>query len=57
MLVCVVKKVEATGLAHLKGKLEPNWDEPYKVTEVVKPGTYRLELPKGIPLARPLETI
>lgn len=28
----VVRKLEATGLLHLKGKLGANWDNPYKVT-------------------------
>ncbi|XP_057246762.1 uncharacterized protein LOC130589512 [Beta vulgaris subsp. vulgaris] len=49
----VVRKVEATGLSHLKGKLGANWDGPYKVTKVIKPGTFQLENPEGIPLARP----
>lgn len=30
-----------------------NWDGPYKVTEVIMPGTLWLESPKGVPLARP----
>ena len=51
--VWVVRKVETTGLSHLKGKLGANWDGPYKVTKVIKPGTFRLENPEGIPLARP----
>lgn len=25
-----------------QGKLEPNWEGPYKVTEVIRPGTYKL---------------
>lgn len=49
----VVRKVEATGLTHLKGKLGSKWDGPYKVVAEVKPGTYRLESPEGTPLARP----
>ena len=49
----VVQKVEAMGLAHMKGKLGPKWDGPYKVTEVIKPGTYRLETPDGTPLTMP----
>ena len=42
----VVRKVEATGLSHLKGKSGANWDGPYKVTKVLKPGTFRLESPE-----------
>ncbi|XP_074373646.1 uncharacterized protein LOC141713996 [Apium graveolens] len=26
-----------------QGKLQPNWEGPYKVIEVVHPGTYKLE--------------
>lgn len=32
----LVRKIEATGLAHLNGKLGPKWDGPYKVIEVIK---------------------
>lgn len=49
----VVRKVEATGLSHLKGKLGTNWDGTYKVSEVIKLGIFWLESPEGIPLARP----
>lgn len=48
----VVRKVEAIRLSHLKGNLGANWDGPYKVTEVIKLGTFRLENPEGIPLAQ-----
>ncbi|XP_074346601.1 uncharacterized protein LOC141685397 [Apium graveolens] len=30
-----------------QGKLQPNWEGPYKVTEVVHPGTYKLETLSG----------
>ena len=40
----VVGKVKATGLSHLKGKLGG---------KVIEPVTFRLESPKGVPLARP----
>ena len=36
-----------------QGKLSPNWEGPYKVIEVVRPGTYRLETLEGHRLARP----
>ncbi|KAL0715697.1 hypothetical protein Bca4012_065019 [Brassica carinata] len=29
------------------GKLGANWEEPYKITKVVKPGIYRLETSRG----------
>lgn len=48
-----VQKVEATRLSHLKGNLGPNWDGPCKVTELIKPSTFRLESSKDFPLARP----
>ena len=36
-----------------QGKLAPNWEGPYKVTEVIRPGTYRLKELGGIMLPRP----
>ncbi|KAL2246917.1 UNVERIFIED_CONTAM: hypothetical protein Sindi_2544000 [Sesamum indicum] len=46
----VLKKVEAS--KHV-GKLEPPWEGPYKVTEIRKKGTYRLEDMQGRDLPRP----
>ncbi|XP_057548014.1 uncharacterized protein LOC130826442 [Amaranthus tricolor] len=37
----VLRKVEATGKIAEKGKLGANWDGPFKVTRVIKPGTHR----------------
>ena len=51
--IWVVRKVEAMRLLHRNGKLGANWDKPHKVTEVIKPGTFRLEPPEGVPFARP----
>ena len=36
-----------------KGKLSPNWEGPYQVTEFIRPGTYRLMDWEGHQLARP----
>ncbi|XP_057250719.1 uncharacterized protein LOC125497729 [Beta vulgaris subsp. vulgaris] len=44
----VVRKVEATGLSHLKGKLG-EIGMALKGSEVLKPGTFRLESPEGVP--------
>ncbi|XP_074374041.1 uncharacterized protein LOC141714420 [Apium graveolens] len=30
-----------------RGKLQPNWEGPYKVIEVIRPGTYKLETLSG----------
>ncbi|KAL2227669.1 UNVERIFIED_CONTAM: Retrovirus-related Pol polyprotein from transposon [Sesamum indicum] len=46
----VLKKVEAS--KHV-GKLEPPWEGPYKVTEIRKKGTYRLQDMQGRDLPRP----
>ena len=35
------------------GKLAPNWDGPYEVKEVVRPGTYYLKELGGADLLRP----
>lgn len=48
----VLRKVEATSKITEKGKLGMNWDGPFKVTRVVRPGTYELE-ENGKPLPRP----
>lgn len=49
----VVRKVEATGLAHLKGNLGTKWDVPYKVTQVIKLGTYDLSHSRTSPWPDP----
>ena len=36
-----------------KGKLFSNWEGPYRVTEVIRPGTYRLIDLEGHQLVRP----
>ncbi|KAK6158336.1 hypothetical protein DH2020_005650 [Rehmannia glutinosa] len=46
----VLKKVEVS--KHV-GKLEANWEGPFKVIEVLKRGTYRLENMQGKQLPRP----
>lgn len=38
----VLRKMESIGKAASEGKLTPNRDVPYKITAVVRPGTYRL---------------
>ena len=43
----VLRKVEATGKIVDKGKLGANWDGPFKVIRVIKPGTFELEDIKG----------
>ncbi|KAL2248189.1 UNVERIFIED_CONTAM: Retrovirus-related Pol polyprotein from transposon [Sesamum indicum] len=46
----MLKKVEAS--KHV-GKLEPPWEGPYKVVEIRKKGTYRLQDMQGRDLPRP----
>ena len=47
----VLKKVEATG-KHV-GKLEPNWEGPFRVSAVRGQGAYELEDMQGMKLPRP----
>ena len=49
----VLCKVEATGKIVDKGKLGANWDGPFKIIRVIKPGTFELEEMKGKKLPRP----
>ncbi|KAL2230216.1 UNVERIFIED_CONTAM: hypothetical protein Sindi_1616000 [Sesamum indicum] len=46
----VLKKVEV--LRHV-GKLDPNWEGPFKVVEIVGKGTYKLQDAQGKELPRP----
>ena len=39
----VLRKVEATSKIVEKGKLGRNWDRPFKVTRIIRLGTYELE--------------
>ncbi|KAL0355817.1 UNVERIFIED_CONTAM: hypothetical protein Sradi_4028600 [Sesamum radiatum] len=45
----VLKKVEVS--KHV-GKLDPGWEEPFKVIEIKKPGTYKLQDMEGKDLPR-----
>lgn len=49
----IIRTIKARGLSYVKGKLGPNWDSPYKVIDIVKLGTFRLESPEGVPVSRP----
>lgn len=48
----VLRKIEATGKIVEKGKLGKNWDGPFIVSRVIRPGTYELE-ENGKTLPRP----
>lgn len=52
----VLRKFEATWREPRLGKLQPNWEGPYKVTKVVHLGTYRLEDQEGRELPRSWNT-
>lgn len=49
----VLRKVEATSKATEKGNLGANWDGPFKIVRIIKPGTYELENSEGKVLKRP----
>ncbi|RWV84392.1 hypothetical protein GW17_00053892 [Ensete ventricosum] len=38
----VLHKVKTSDLTHARGKLAPNWEDPYRVTEVIQDETYQL---------------
>ncbi|XP_074346344.1 uncharacterized protein LOC141685119 [Apium graveolens] len=43
----VVLRELAASMPTKQGKLQPNWEGPYKVIEVIPPGTYKLETLSG----------
>ena len=49
----VLRNIEATGKVVEKGKIGANWDGPFKVIRVIKPGTFELEDMKGKKLPHP----
>lgn len=51
----VLRKLGSTGKTPTLGKLQPNWDGPFKITEVIRPGTYRLADENGKALPRPTD--
>ena len=52
----VLRKMESVGRAKEQGKLTPNWEGPYKIVEVVRDGTFRLENMEGHVLPRTWNT-
>ena len=49
----VLRKVVANTRNPNDGKLEPNWEEPYKVISFAGVGAYRLEDMDGKPIPMP----
>ncbi|GAV74181.1 hypothetical protein CFOL_v3_17662 [Cephalotus follicularis] len=39
----VLRNAAIVDLTGTRGKLAPNWEEPYKVKRVLRPGTFKLE--------------
>jgi hypothetical protein len=52
----VLRKVMANTRKSNDGKLEPNWEGPYKVLSLAGHGAYRLEDMDGKPIPRPWNT-
>ncbi|XP_064950517.1 uncharacterized protein LOC135604795 [Musa acuminata AAA Group] len=48
----VLRKTEVSDPTQARGKLAPKWEGPYRVIEVVRSGTYRLETMDGSSLPR-----
>ena len=48
----VLRKMEALGRANEEGKVTPNWEGPYKIAEVLREGTFKLETLDGKLLPR-----
>ena len=49
----VLRKVEARKKFTDKGKLEANWDSPFRIIRIIKPRTFELEDIEGKKLQRP----
>lgn len=47
-----LRNVQLTGVEQNKGKLSPNWEEPYIIKEVIKDGTFILMESNGEKLPR-----
>ena len=49
----VLKKAEFSAAEKRDGKLGANWEGPYKVIQILTPGTYKLEDMQGKVLPHP----
>src|SRR3954470_19602078 len=49
----VLKKAEFSAVEKRDGKLGANWEGPYKVIQILTPGTYKFEDMQGKVLTRP----
>ncbi|RWW65549.1 hypothetical protein BHE74_00027141, partial [Ensete ventricosum] len=38
----VLRKTEVSDPTRARGKLAPNWEDPYQIIDIVREGTYRL---------------
>ena len=52
----VLKKVIGAARDPTQGKLDPNWEEPYRITSWQRKGTYHLETIDGQKLPHPWNT-
>lgn len=52
----VLRKMESIGRAKENGKLTPNWEGPYKICEVLRDDTFKLEDRNGQRLTHPWNT-
>ncbi|RWW49679.1 hypothetical protein BHE74_00044123 [Ensete ventricosum] len=43
----ILWKAEISDLGHTRGKLAPRWEGPYRVTPVIRDGTYTLSTMEG----------
>ncbi|KAK2999057.1 hypothetical protein RJ639_024268 [Escallonia herrerae] len=48
----VLRKLEVSDPKAAVGKLSPNWEEPYKISKVLRPGAYSLETLSGEAIPR-----
>ncbi|XP_064971613.1 uncharacterized protein LOC135616356 [Musa acuminata AAA Group] len=48
----VLRKIEVSNPTRAGGKLAPKWEGPYRVVEIIRPGTYRLATIDGSSLLR-----
>ncbi|XP_065009073.1 uncharacterized protein LOC135639199 [Musa acuminata AAA Group] len=52
----VLQRAKVSNPTRARGKLSPNWEDPYRVYDMVLEGTYQLESMEGSPLPRTWNT-
>lgn len=48
----VLRKIKVSDPTQVRGKLAPNWEGPYRISDMVREGPYRLKTMGGSPIPR-----